>query len=279
MVRHILLILLTFYSLAGQAAEVQFEGYYRVELESKPIGYIIQRYETDPKAKIIRYAYFLKTNELGGNIQESLKAEAKTKDKAEFEPISYQYTGQVGKELKSIDGNFKKGLMEIIRTEGNKKTPTKALYKIPDDTFLSSYLNYFMLQVGIKTGKKIPYSAVAEEDGNSYKGEAVVMDEEKFAGQSVFRVENKFVGKRFIAFMTPQGEVIGTEAPGSKLTSILVATPAEATAGFEVPNKSIVLTFGNIPDGKVNVLARAKAAAPTATSAPVKTSEPAGTGD
>ncbi len=279
MVRHIFLFAFIFFSIASTATEVQFEGYYRLELESKPIGYIIQRYETDAKTKTIRYSYFLKTNALGGDIQESLKAEAKTKDKAEFEPISYQYTGQVGKELKSIDGSFKKGvvnkesteLMQIVRTEGKKVTTST--YKIPEGTFLSSFLSYYMLQLGIKTGKKFTYSAVAEEDGNSYKGEAVVKGEEKFAGQAVFRVENSFVGKKFIAFMTPQGEVLGTEAPASKLLSTLVANPTEATTGFEVPNKTIMLVFGNIPSGKINALSRAKG---TQTA---KQTQPADSGD
>lgn len=238
------------------AAEVQFEGYYRLEMDSKPIGYVIQRYETEPKQKLIRYAYFLKTNEVGGDIQESLRAEAKTKEKAEFEPISFHYTGQVGKELKSIDGNFKGDKMEIERSTG--KGSKKDYYKIPSGTFLSSFLSYFMLQSGLKVGKKFTYSAVAEEDGNSYEGDATVKDEEKFAGQTVFRVENNFMGKRFVAFMTPQGEVLGTLSPGSNLTLVLVANPEDATRGFPIPNKSILLTFGNIPPGKTNVLATAK---------------------
>lgn len=277
MVRVITLFALIFFCIPGLAADVQFEGYYRLELESKPIGYIIQRYETDSKAKVIRYAYFLKTNQLGGDIQESLKAEAKTKEKAEFEPISYQYTGQVGKELKSIDGSFKKDLMEIVKTEGKKQN--KLLYKVPSGTFLSSFLSYLMLQSGIKAGKKFAYSAVAEEEGNSYKGEAVVKDEEKFEGQNVFRVENTFKGSRFVSFMTPQGEVLGTAVPSSKLTSVLVANPAEATEGFDLPKKTIMLVFGDIPEGKVNVLARAAASGAAKPVAVPKPAEPADTGD
>lgn len=243
---------------AAWSAEIQFEGYYRLELDSKPIGYVIQRFETEPKQKIMRYAYFLKTNETGGDIQESLKAEAKTKEKAEFEPITYHYTGQTGKDLKSIDGAFKNDKMEIEKTDG--KTVKKELYKIPQGTFLSSFLPYFMLQSGIKAGKKFTYSAVAEEEGNSYKGEAVVKGEEKFAGQNVFRIENVFMGKKFVSFMTAQGEVLGTISPSSKLMLVLVTNPTDATQGFPVPNKSIMLTFGNIPTGKTNVLANAKPA-------------------
>lgn len=240
----------------GFASEIQFEGYYRLELESKHIGYVIQRYETDVKEKTIRYAYFLKTNELGGNIQESLKAEARTKEKSEFEPVSFQYTGQVGKDLKSIDGTFRKDIMEIVKTDGKKSK--KETYRVPKGTFLSSFLSYIMLQSGLKTGKKFTYSAVAEEEGNSYKGDATVKNEEKFAGQSVFRIENSFKGQHFISFVTPTGEMMGTISPAKKLTLVLVAKPADATQGLPLPNKSLMLTFGNIPTGEANILAKNK---------------------
>ena len=41
---------------AAWSAEIQFEGYYRLELDSKPIGYVIQRYETESKQKLINTA-------------------------------------------------------------------------------------------------------------------------------------------------------------------------------------------------------------------------------
>jgi hypothetical protein len=273
MVRLLCLVLILAFSQIISASEIQFEGYYRLELESKPIGYVIQRYETDPKDKIIRYAYFLKTNEVGGNIQESLKAEARTKEKAEFEPISFQYTGQVGKDLTSIDGSFSKEIMKVVKTKGGDKARNET-YKIPKGTFLSSFLSYLMLQSGMKVGKKFIYSAVAEEDGNSYKGEAFIKNEEKFAGQTVYRVENNYKGERFVCFLTPQGEMMGTISPAKKLTLVLVAKPTDATEGFPVPNKSLMLTFGNIPTGTANALARAKAAAPIKAEAPVKTEKP-----
>jgi len=281
LVRITFLILILTLSGKASASEIQFEGYYRLELESKPIGFVIQRYETDTKEKIIRYAYFLKTNELGGNIQESLKAECRTKEKAEFEPISFQYTGQIGKDLTSIDGTFNKETMKLVKTKGTNVARNET-YKIPKGTFLSSFLSYLMLQSGLKTGKKFTYSAVAEEEGNSYKGEATIKNEEKFAGQTVFRIENMFKGERFVSFLTPQGEMMGTISPAKKLTVVLVAKPSDATEGFSVPNKSLMLTFGNIPTGQANALARAKAKPekPTNTpmtktpAAPVKPSPP-----
>jgi hypothetical protein len=208
----------------------------------------------DSKAQVIRSAYFLKTDELGGNIQESLKAEAKIRDKKEFESVSFQYTGQTGKELKSIDGTFKKDIMDIIRIKGKEKKTEK--YKNPPDTFLSTFLPFQMLQLGIKVGKQFKYSAVAEEEGASYDGVATVKSEEKFAGQNVFRVKNSFKNADFTSFITAKGEMLGTIMEKQKLKLVLVSQPSEATDGFPVPNKTLILTFGNIPSGKENVLAR-----------------------
>jgi hypothetical protein len=95
-----------------------------------------------------------------------------------------------------------------------------------------------------------------------------VKNEEKFAGQTVFRIENNFKGERFVSFLTPQGEMVGTISPAKKLTLVLVAKPSDATQGFPIPNKSLMLTFGNIPTGQANVLARAKASAPLKTEKP-----------
>jgi hypothetical protein len=237
------------------ASEVQFEGYYRLELESKPIGYVIQRYEIDEKTKNMRSAYFLKTNALGGDVQESLKAESKTTKGKEFEPVSYAYTGQAGKTIKTIDATFRKERMEIVRGDGTNKVK-KELYKIPADTVLSTFAGMMMLNKGIKVGKKFPYSAVAEEEGNSYAGESVVKNEEKFAGISVYRVENKFKGDNYISFVTATGETVGTIVKEKKLTLVLVSKPSDATQGLPFPNKSIILTFGDIPAGKVNALNR-----------------------
>lgn len=261
MVQLIVLAILSF-GITARAEYVQFEGYYRLELQKKPIGYVIQRYEIDEKAKKIRSTYFLKTGPLGGNIQESLKAEAKMSETREgktsetgFEPISYQYTGKIGDTFKSIDATFRKERMEITRTETGKQ-PRKELYKIPAKTTLSTFAGHKLLLEGITVGKSTPYSAVAEEDGNSFNGSAKVVKEETFAGIPVYRIENKFRGESFISFVTHQGETVGTIVPQKDLVMVLVAKPEDATKGFEIPNKTIVLTFENIPAGKANALSR-----------------------
>src|SRR4051812_12531568 len=77
-------ILLLFFSpVAAFPAEIMFEGYYRVELEGKPIGYTILRYEFEPKTKMFEAKSFLRVKFGDKIVQESTKAKATDK----FKPI------------------------------------------------------------------------------------------------------------------------------------------------------------------------------------------------
>lgn len=209
---------------------------------------MIQVYEYDDKKKTFHTAYFLKTNKLGGDIQESLKAVSNNK----FEPISYSYTSQSGKNVKTIDATFKGEIMKLVITDGKMKRDET--YKIPKGTFLSSFLGYLMLQKGISINKKFAYKAVAEEEGNSYDGEAWVKEKTEHLGLPGYRILNKFKGSQFISFMSEKGEVLGTTSPENNLVSQLMTTPAEATKDFLVPNQTLKLLFGKVPTGTVNSL-------------------------
>lgn len=85
-------------ALIGHAvrAEVLFEGYSKVLSGGVHIGYSIVRYEFDNKKKQFVATTFLKTNEFGGNLTESLKAFA-TDD---MKPVSYEYTTLIGNQVK-----------------------------------------------------------------------------------------------------------------------------------------------------------------------------------
>ena len=238
------------------AAEIMFEGYYKVELEQKPIGFAIQRYEYDDKTKNFTSTYFLKVN-LGGQVrQESLKAVSNDK----FHPVSYSYTFHGGEEIKTIDAKYKvkgdKVSGDLTINDGKKTSNMNAIS--PKSTFLSNFLGYLMLQSGLDVGKKFGYSGIAEEDGNSYRGEAWIKETTTFNKQEAFKVINKFKGQSFISYVNKKAEVLGTVSPAQNLSTTLVASPIEATMGQTVPNKVLSQLFGNIPVGKANPLAKAK---------------------
>jgi hypothetical protein len=230
------------------AEQTLFDGYYRLTLSGKPIGYMISVVKYDDKKKTFETLSFLKTNKLGGDVQESTHGFSNNK----FEPIKYSYTSKSGDKISTIDGSFKGEIMKLIKTDGKiKKTET---YKNPKGTFLSSFLAYLMLQQGISVGKKFTYQAVAEEDGNNYNGEAWVKEKADFLGQECFRILNKFKGSEFISFMNQKGEVLGTTSPQNNIMAQLMKTPAEATKDFLVPNSTLKLLFGKVPTGQINAL-------------------------
>lgn len=258
------IFLLCFSPVVLFAKEIMFEGYYRVELENKPIGYTILRYSYDPGPKNFEVQSFLRAKFGDKIVQESLKGISTDK----FHPVSYQYTSQVGEELKMIDATFKtlkaKEVMELKINDGKKlKTET---YEIPKGTFLSSFLPYMLLRQKLQLNDAFKYSAVAEEDGNSYWGKAWLLSKEAKPGYEVFTIMNKFKSEEFQSQMAVvkdpkdalkniKGEVFATNSPVKNLGTRLVASPSQATEGQIVPNKTLLTVFGTIPTGKINMVA------------------------
>lgn len=240
-------------------ADVLFEGYSKVLLGGQHVGFTVQRYEFDPKKKEFSTIYFLKTNATGGNIQESLKARANSS----LNPVSYQYTELAGQTPRTIDATFKGETMTTVSVANGARSvlPGK---KIPKGAFLASFLGYLMLQgkEGIKTGVKYSYQAIAEEDGNLHSGEAFIAGEETMNGISVFKVLNTFKGSQYISYVTHKGEVIGTKSPAQQITTELVASIQEATAGLSVNTNTLAQLFGAVPKGTENAVARRRPGAP-----------------
>jgi hypothetical protein len=245
------------------AADVMFEGYYKVNLAGKHIGYAIQRYEFEPKAKTFRAISFLRVKTGDQIIQESLKATANDK----FQPVSYQYTSQIGAKIATIDGSLKPETMILKKSDGKKLVTEN--HKIPKGTFFSSLLVYMLMQRPLTPGQVFEYSAIAEEEGASYTGRSLIESKEDKKEYNVYRILNSFKGEKFTSRMAVitdpkdakkniKAEVLGTESPEKNLSTELVPTPALATEGQMIPNKALVTLFGSMPTGKVNLLNKAK---------------------
>lgn len=249
--RTVIGIFLLFFSPALLAkSETMFEGYFKINVGDKHVGYTVQRYEFDAKKKQFRSTYFIQTTKDAGGINESLEAVANDK----FQPVSYNYTAKVGNSIKIIDAKFENSVMTA--TIGNGKVSQKIQKKIKPGTFLSTFLAYLMLQKGYEVGKKFSYEAIAEEDAEIHSGEALIKESLKYKGQDTFRILNSFKNSQFISYVSPKGEVFGTSSPVQKLSTELVAQPAEATQGLMVPSKSLKMLFKSIPRGKINSLTK-----------------------
>ena len=244
-------------SLAGKPATAAtlFEGWSKVSISGKHVGYLVLRIDFDEKKKEFRSTHFLKTNTDSGSLTESLVARADTA----FKPIAYQYTNIVGPKATLIDATFKAGKMTAVVTEGKeKKTITNTM---PKNTILSSLLAYALLQgkEGMKKGAKYEYQGIIEESALITKGEAYIAEEETFEGIPVFRVLNTINGSKFVNLATHKAEILAVTSPSIGLEAKLVPTMEEAVGGLGINAPALTQLFGSVPKGKENEIARRSA--------------------
>ena len=243
------------------ATEVLFEGFYKILADSKHIGYAIQRYEFKPHLKQFQATQFLRIETSGSQTTESVIARA---DET-FQPLSFEYTQLSDGKSTVIDAQFKQQKMTGQIT---KENATKKFSKdIPKGTFLSSFLVYLMMKSpsGLSSQTNFQYQAIAEEEGEVYKGAALVHKEEKWKDLRVLKVVNSFKGNKFVSFLTDRGEVVSTLAPDIKIGTEIVSKKEEAIANFNFNEKVIRQLFGDLPEGKQNIVSkRAENAGPPA---------------
>jgi hypothetical protein len=247
-------VVLAFISSAAHA-EVLFEGYSKILSGGVHVGYSIVRYEFDNKKKEFVATSFTKTNQLGGNITESVKAYANE----DLAPLSYQYTTLIGNQTKVIDAKFEKGKMFATVKDAGKVQ--KIIKDIPKGSFISSFLVYVMLKSpsGIKQDAKYNYQAIMEEDAALYKGAAIVKGEETFNGLKAMKVTNDIKDTKFISLINSHGEVFSTKAPAQGIATELMAQPSLATKDMNLPTGILKTLFGEVPTGQKNEIAQAAA--------------------
>ncbi len=250
-------------------ADVLFEGYSKVISGGVHVGFVVTRYEFDPKKKQFLFTYLMKTNELAGNMLESIKAVSKQ----DMSPVAYSYTTLTGNQTKTIDAKFDGDKISATVKEGAKIS--KINKALPKGTFLSYFLVYEMLKnpKGITPNTKYEYQAIAEEDGSVVKGMAFVKDLEDYNGVKAYKVLNDFKDTKFVSYVTEKGEVLGAKSPVQSVQTELVPESSMATGNFQVPTALIKTLFGDVPVGNKNVLSAKAAAAPAASPAksPAKT--------
>jgi len=243
--------LLFFITCIGQA-EVLFEGYYKVSQFKKHIGFFIAKYEIDEKSKQFKTTTFLKLGKNGVDLTESLQAISDL----DFKPVKYTYMAIDSKKSKTIDADFKDGSMSGLITENGEKK--KLNVKISKDTFLSSSLYYKMLRSkeGLKSGVTFKFSAVAEEQAAEINGGLAQIDAKMVSkgALQLLKVANSFSGSEYENLITTQGQIFSAFTSATGIDVELVKTSAEATEGVKVSANTLEKLFGNLPDGKTNIL-------------------------
>jgi hypothetical protein len=248
----------TLTNLSRAGADVLFEGYSKVMSGGVHVGFMVTRYEFDSKKKQFIFTYLMKTNELAGNMLESIKAVSKQ----DMTPVAYAYTTLAGAETKTIDAKFEGGKINATIKEGAKIS--KINKALPKGTFLSYFLVYEMLKgpKGLTPNTKYDYQAIAEEDGTVVKGMAFIKDLEDHNGVKAYKILNDFKDTKFISYVTEKGEVLGAKSPVQSIETVLVPQASLATANFQVPTALLKTLFGDVPVGNKNILAEKAQSAP-----------------
>jgi hypothetical protein len=233
-------------------ADVLFEGYSKVYSGGAQVGFVSNRYEFDAKKKQFVSLSLLKTNALGGNITESLKAYAKE----DMTPISYEYTTLVDGVPKLVDAKFTNGKILATIKQGDKISKVDKV--MPRGTFLSTFLVYVMLKgpKGLTPELKYDYMAIAEEDADIVGGVAYIKNKETQNGLSVFKILNDFKGTKFISYVTSEGEVLSTKSPVQSISTELVPLSSMATNGMQMPTALMKNIFGDVPLGVANQISK-----------------------
>jgi hypothetical protein len=229
-------------------ADIIFESWHKIEAANVHVGYTVIRYEYLPAKKQFQYTSFLKTNEAGGSVTESLKAFAKEED---FEPISYQYTSIVGNDTKTIDATYKKGT--LYATVKDNKTSTQVQNKLSDKPFFSAFLPLKLLKKGMKVGDAWKYKAIAEESAKEEDGRLEVKEQTKLGTTDAFRVINDFAKYRFNSFVSFKGEIIATKSPITGISTEMVPTSSAAIGNIPFNAGTIKSLFGYIPGPKADL--------------------------
>ncbi len=244
------------------SAKTLFEGYYKLDIAGKHIGYVIQKYEFLKSKQQYKSVYYVHFKQGTAETTEAVKALAQK----DFKPISFQYTYRDkspsgSTKYKVIDANFKGLNMTGIMNEGTlnskKKSPPKQLtLKIRKDSILSTFLIHKILATGLKNKTNYAYNAVAEENGNLYSGYAKINGTEVISGRTLYKVENNFKNAAFVNHMDSFGHVFRFLSPSINLRGTLVKSPAEATKGLQMDAKALKELFGAVPTGKDNNLVK-----------------------
>lgn len=266
------------------SADVLYEGWHKVLSAGQHVGYFVVRYDLDKKTNKFNYTSFLRTNSVGNDVTEAIKAESLqvTKPTQWIVPQKYQYTSTQGKSVTQIDAAFsiedaskpekpskkkKKGAkaepetpkapskpqLRMIATITKDGAATKYDQVVPDNTFLSSYLTYIILQSkdGLKVGNNYKYAAIAEEDGKLYDGVAFVKEMTKEGGQDGYKIVNEFKDVRFISVVNTKGDPISTKSPLLSIATEVAATKEEAIGKLKASDDLIRTLFGDIPSAGV----------------------------
>lgn len=235
-----------FTSVQANTQILQEGGYKILSEQNKTVGFLVQRYEFDNETKKFKHIYYLQRTTPNGDIKESLVAEAAEN----LRPIQYTFTTYSDSHSKTVEAQFTEQVMTVTITEGERKTSFQK--RIPEGTFLSSFLIYLIVQNKLAVNSNYQYVAILEREASLSNGRATVPEETTLNESKAFKVVNTFEETNDVQYITSSGILLKRE--GADLTYERAQNIMDIMTPMNPPLHQLNMLFsGKLPEG-ANIL-------------------------
>ncbi len=236
-------------------AEIQFEGYYRIEADAKHVGFAVVRWERDPPSKNEIVKYFLHTADLENVMHRILSTEVF--DPA-FRPVRYEQEESTDDKPSKYVVSFRKGGLFDVAYQAKGFSQEKKTGDIPEGAFLSQEINRVLAANKPAKGKVYKYLALNESKAVFMDGQVSVLDSKKIGGHTVYRMFDDFNVPPEEIWMLDNGQILKLKAPDRNVTCTLVHGADEAIGSLEFNRSELIKLFGEIPRGTMNPVSTGK---------------------
>jgi len=241
------------------SAAVLFEGYMKIDLHGKQIGYVVQRDEVNDATKVRTVTYFVLKDTGGVKTEEGVKVTFKPGSVSAV--AGYEYDQSYAADGKtSVDRTTAKAEGDKLKIDSYGLKPVadheSNTIDIPPGGVDSTMLTQFIAEDAAKyvKGFKGSFKALEEEDGQFEDLDVTIEDVKPVGDVKVAQIYIDAQAERSEGFTTMDGQPFANRDDSRDLEVYLVNRREEALKEFPAP-ASLKKLFGEVPRGLKNVVA------------------------
>lgn len=225
------------------SAKTIFESYYRVEIDRKHVGYVVQQLSEEPRTKARTLKGYVQLDQGGGTIWQEFALTSKA-----GAPAGAIYRSNESGDLKTVSATFSKSGAKVTAQNGKRRRSEA----IGDIGLISGLLFYSADLAAVKKDASYSYQAYSEERGRIARGSVVLMNKDVVGGKTVLQLADEFLGQTVENFVSPDGIPLGSRVDSAKLVTYWVPDRAAAVGVLEFPEAKIKKFFGDVPKGQTS---------------------------
>lgn len=230
-------------------ANIIFEGYYRIEIKGKHVGFSIARWEQDPATKIRTAKFFVYTRDRNNRLHRDFLVEKFT---ADYRPRAYDLATLYDQAQGHYQVAFQDHSYQDLSASGKGKVITK--HPLPPNAILAAELPRVLVSMKPKAGSAFNYTAVNEDTVNPENGQVKVVEVLTLGRHRVYHLDDNFQIPSQELWVTDDGQILRKATPHGIVTSTLVADADAAIGQIEFTRADLVSWFNEIPTGTRNAV-------------------------